>query len=168
MRVADEDEPRVRLREVRLGAILVEDVVELRRIEDIAVRRDRLVYGAGVGERLQPRDILFGERGAMALDGFLREIDERRGVAAPRNRVVVVAGEDDEALPAHKRDGLGRERAVSDYVAEADDLLRAVGARIREDALKRRHVRMDIGDYRVFHVRAPSASPMPLSPEAGG
>ena len=104
----------------------------------------------------------------MALDGFLREIDERRGVAAPRNRVVVVAGEDDEALPAHKRDGLGRERAVSDYVAEADDLLRAVGARIREDALKRRHVRMDIGDYRVFHLRAPSASPRPLSPEAGG
>ena len=104
----------------------------------------------------------------MALDGLLRKVDERRGVAASGNGVVVVSGENDKTFLPHEREGLGGKRAVANDIAKADDLLGAVGARIREDALKRRHVRMDIGDYRVFHVRAPSASPMPLSPEAGG
>ena len=80
----------------------------------------------------------------MALDGLLRKVDERRGVAASGNGVVVVSGEDHEAFPSRERHRLGGKRAIADDVAKAYDLLGAAGPRIGEDILERRKVGVDV------------------------
>ena len=80
----------------------------------------------------------------MALDRLFSKVDKRRGVAAPGNGVVVVAGEDYEAFLPRKRNGLCGKRALAYDVAKADDLLRTTGPRIGEDVFKRRKIGVDV------------------------
>ena len=80
----------------------------------------------------------------MALNRLLRKGNESRGVAASRNGVVVVSGENGKTFLSRERNCLGRKRAVADDVTEADDLFDALRLGVRKDVLKRREIGVDV------------------------
>ena len=86
---------------------------------------------------------LGGERGAA------REVLEREHVD---DREVVVAGEADRAVRAGQRDAGVRLGAVADEVAEAPQLVRAVGLRCRDHGLEGLPVAVDVGRDRDAHA----------------
>ena len=98
--VSDKDKLRLRCAEVRCGVLFLFDVVELRRVEDVAVRADGAFEVGRIRKRLKPGEFVHGERFAVTLDGISGEIDEGRAVAAARDGVVMVAGEDGRAALA--------------------------------------------------------------------
>ena len=160
VRVSDEHQLGVRGREVRGGALGVVDVVELRRIDEVAVRGNRAVEFAGVGKGLQPREVGGRQDLAMARHGIGGEAVERLRRAAPGDRVIVVAREDNGHGRAQARNGFGRQRAVAHDIAEADDARRAVLCGIGERAVKRLGVGVDVGEDGVFHCDADIISKM--------
>ena len=166
MSVSDKDKLRLRCAEVRCGVLFLFDVVELRRVEDVAVRADGAFEVGRIRKRLKPGEFVHGERFAVTLDGISGEIDEGRAVAAARDGVVMVAGEDGRAALADGAERLGGEGAVPDDVAEADHFLDSVPTGIGENALKGFEVGVDVADDCVFHWMAGRVVPIGLRPSS--
>lgn len=149
--VSDEGQLAGEALEVRLRVRLVLNVDEAGGVAEVSVGADRAADFRRVGQSAQPGDRLGVERGLVARNGFGGEVDEERGIAASRDGVIVIAGQDRAAARADACERFARQRTVSDDVPEADELPCAVPCGVRQHAIECVEVGVNVGKDGVDH-----------------
>ena len=149
--MADEHQLGIDGLEIGSCARFVIDIVEVRRIGEVAVGGDGPLQFAGVGQVLQPAQLAAAKRVTVAFDGVARKVDEIVGASASRNGIVVVAGQNDRAGFSHERQCVLRQGPVADDIPEADNLINVQLGGVRKHVPQGRFVGMNVGDDRVAH-----------------